>query len=222
MNMSVLKHKGKSYDLDPNGFLSNPESWDHDFAEGMAPQLKIEKGLTNEHWDIINYIRDTHKKTGLCPTVFETCRMNGLRRKELKKLFPSGYQRGACKLAGITFRDSHKQQELFTAEAAEALHAIASKKSYTVDMRGFLMDPDQWDEHYAIHRAYEMKIPGGKLTEKHWKVINFLRESYKKNNEIPTVYDTCDANDLELEDLEKLFPDGYHRGAVKIAGLRLK
>jgi len=220
--MSNLKHKGKSYPLDSLGFLLDIEQWDENFAEGMAPQLQIEKGLTKEHWDVIYSIRKKFEESGRCPTIYETCRENNLRRKQLKNLFPTGYQRGACKLAGITFRDSHKQQELFNTEAAEALHAVASHKSYTVDMRGFLMDPDEWDEHYAIHRAYEMKIPGGKLTEKHWQVIRFLRESYKKNNEIPTVYDTCEANGLELEDLEQLFPDGYHRGAVKIAGLRLR
>lgn len=146
--------------------------------------------------------------------------MNGLRRKQLKKLFPTGYMRGACKLAGITYSDSHKQQQLLY--TADALHAVAVKKTYTVDVRGFLVDTDTWDEHYAIHRAYEMKIPGGKLTEKHWQVIRFLRESFRQNKEIPTVYDTCEANQLELDDLERLFPDGYHRGAVKIAGLRLK
>lgn len=220
--MNVLTHKGKNYPLGSNGFLLDIEQWDENFAEGLAPQLRIEKGLTKEHWDVIHSIRNKFEETDRCPTIYETCRANNLRRKQLKSLFPTGYQRGACKLAGISFRDSHKQQELYSSEAAEALHAVASKKSYTVDMRGFLMDPDEWDEHYAIHRAYEMKIPGGKLTEKHWQVIRFLRESYEKNREIPTVYDTCEANDLELEDLEQLFPDGYHRGAVKIAGLRLK
>jgi tRNA 2-thiouridine synthesizing protein E len=220
--MSILKHKGKSYSLDPLGFLANTERWDENFVEGMAPKLRIEKGLTKEHWDIIYSIRNRFEETGICPTIFETCRENNLRRKQLKKLFPTGYQRGACKLAGITFRDSHQQQQLYTTEAAEALHAVASNKSYTVDVRGFLIDPDEWDEHYAIHRAYEMKIPGGKLTEKHWKIINLLRESYKQNKEIPTVYETCEANHIELEDLEQLFPDGYHRGAVKIAGLRLR
>jgi len=221
--MSVFKHKEKSYDLDSKRFLSNPEAWDENFAEGMALQLQIEKGLTKEHWDVIHSIRNSFEKLGRCPTIFESCRANGLRRKQLKKLFPTGYQRGACKLAGISYSDSHKQQELYySTEIAEALHAVAVNKTYTVDVRGFLMDPDEWDEHYAIHRAYDMKIPSGKLTEKHWQVIRFLRESYKKNKDIPTVYDTCEANNLELEDLEQLFPDGYHRGAVKIAGLRLR
>jgi len=38
---------------------------------------------------------------------------------------------------------------------------------------------------------------------------------------VPTLYETCTASDLELEDLERLFPDGYQRGVVKIAGLRV-
>jgi tRNA 2-thiouridine synthesizing protein E len=36
------------------------------------------------------------------------------------------------------------------------------------------------------------------------------------------VTETCEANDLDIDELEQLFPDGYHRGAVKIAGLRLR
>lgn len=220
--MNVIKHKGKTYNMDASGFLTNSELWDENFPDAIAPLLKIEKGLTKEHWDVIIHIRDNFNKTGVCPTVFETCRMNGMRPKQLKKLFPTGYQRGACKLAGVTFCDSHKQKDLLSTEATKALHAVASKKSYKVDVCGFLIDPAEWDEQYAIHRAFEMKIPGGKLTDKHWKVIKFLRDSYEKNNDIPTVYDTCEANELELEDLEQLFPDGYHRGAVRIAGLRLR
>jgi tRNA 2-thiouridine synthesizing protein E len=38
----------------------------------------------------------------------------------------------------------------------------------------------------------------------------------------PSVTETCEVNDLDIEELEQLFPDGYHRGAVKIAGLRLR
>jgi len=218
--MNILTHKGKDYSLDSIGFLADPEQWDENFVEGMALQLRIEKGLTREHWDVLYSIRNRFEETGICPTIFETCRENNLRRKQLKKLFLTGYHRGACKLAGISFSDSLKQQQVLY--SAEGLHAVASNKSYTVDVRGFLIDPDEWDEHYAIHRAYEMKIPGGKLTEKHWQIIRFLRENFKKNKDIPTVYETCEGNQIGLEDLEQLFPDGYHRGAVKIAGLRLK
>ena len=60
------------------------------------------------------------------------------------------------------------------------------------------------------------------LTNKHWGVIRFLRQSYMENGQVPTVFETCERCGLEIEDLERLFPDGYHRGAVKIAGLRVR
>ena len=63
--MSILKHKGKSYSLDPLGFLANTERWDENFVEGMAPKLRIEKGLTKEHWDIIYSIRNRFEETGI-------------------------------------------------------------------------------------------------------------------------------------------------------------
>jgi tRNA 2-thiouridine synthesizing protein E len=71
-----------------------------------------------------------------------------------------------------------------------------------------------------MHRAMEMKIPGGQLTEQHWQVIYFLRDTFKKEKKIPNIYDTCENCNLEFDRYETLFPDGYHRGAVKIAGLR--
>ncbi|MBE9580198.1 MAG: TusE/DsrC/DsvC family sulfur relay protein, partial [Proteobacteria bacterium] len=77
-------------------------------------------------------------------------------------------------------------------------------------------------EYYAVYKAYDMKIHGGKLSDKHWQIIRFLREYYEKNEEIPTIYETCEANQINIEELEQLFPDGYHRGAVKIAGLRMR
>jgi tRNA 2-thiouridine synthesizing protein E len=66
-----------------------------------------------------------------------------------------------------------------------------------------------------------MKMPQI-LGEEHWRIIHYLRKSYRKNKTIPTVFETCKDNRIDLADLERLFPDGYHRGAVKIAGLRVR
>ncbi len=65
-----------------------------------------------------------------------------------------------------------------------------------------------------------MRIFRGELTSDHWRVIHFLRDAFKQSKRIPTVYETCEGCQLDLDQLEALFPDGYHRGAVKIAGLR--
>jgi tRNA 2-thiouridine synthesizing protein E len=219
--MRIFKHKGKTYDLDSEGFLLSPEKWEQGLAEGLAPEMGITAGLTKEHWDVIHFIRDCFSKTGKCPTLFETCRVNNLRRNELKRLFPTGYMRGACKLSGVSYKEAYLGAD-YMAHSAVDLHAVTQRQEYRVDVRGFLVDPDEWDEHYAAHLAHEMKIPGGVLSQQHWQIIRYLRTGYYKSGKIPTAVETCDANDIDIDDLERLFPDGYHRGAVKIAGLRLR
>jgi TusE/DsrC/DsvC family sulfur relay protein len=217
--MSTFTFGDKSYQLDTEEFLADYNEWDEDFARGMAPKAGIISGLTDDHWKIIRFIRDQFNETGKCPLVYETCRINRLHLQEFKRLFPSGYLRGACKLAGVTYKEGYLNQSGL-GDFAESITSPPQEKSYEIDGRGFLINPYQWDEEFAAARAYEMKMP--KLTEKHWEVIRFLRSSFEKNNMVPNVYETCEANSIELDELQKLFPDGYHRGAVKIAGLRVR
>ena len=232
--MGPFKYKGKSYEVDSNYFLADYNSWDKGFAKGMAQRLGMAEGLRKEQWDVIKFLRESYKETGICPNVYETCRICNLRVNELWTLFPHGFLRGACKLAGISYREGFVGQYKTTwppykGRTAEDMcddkvHLVdkCGDKIYLVDVRGFLVNPDGWDEYYAIHRAYDMKIPGGKLTDKHWQIIRFLRESYDQDKVVPTIYETCGKNNINLEELEQLFPDGYHRGAVKIAGLRVR
>jgi tRNA 2-thiouridine synthesizing protein E len=217
--MGTFSVRGKTYEVDTEEFLSEFSQWDEDFARGMAPKVGVITGLSEDHWRIIHFIRDAFKKTGRCPLVYETTRMNRLHLQELKALFPAGYLRGACKVAGITYKEGYLDQS-WVEDFAEQVTEGAQQKTYETNVRGFLINPSQWDKRYAAHRAWEMKMP--KLTERHWQIISFLRESFEKNNVVPTVYETCEANHIEIDELQELFPDGYHRGAVKIAGLRVR
>ncbi len=217
--MSTLAFAKKTYAVDTDEYLSDFNAWDENFARVMAPKAGIISGLSEDQWRIIYFIRDHYKKTGKCPLVYETARMNRLHLQELKNLFPAGYLRGVCKLAGITYKEAYLDQswaEGFAEQVAEGEEG----KTYEINVRGFLVNPFQWDKRYALHRAWEMKMP--KLTEKHWQIIEFLRQRFAKDNIVPTVYETCEMNLIDLDELQKLFPDGYHRGAVKIAGLRVR
>jgi tRNA 2-thiouridine synthesizing protein E len=218
--MSSVKYNGNTYEVDEMGFLLDHHQWDEAFAEGAAAFTGIPEGLSKRHWKVIHFIRDTFDEQGRCPLVYETCRANGIDMKTLGALFPSGYLRGACKLAGITYRESYVKYS-WSLPARELDSFPSPDKTYEVDVRGFLKDADQWDEMYAVHKAYEMKMPKI-LEEEHWRIIHYLREGYWENQKIPTVFETCRDNGIELADLERLFPDGYHRGAVKIAGLRVR
>jgi len=224
--MAGVTEGATRYRMDEDGFLVDFADWDEEFARTMAPRHRIRDGLTEAHWEVIHYIRRVFSEYGQCPLVFHTCKANGLRIPELQRLFPTGYLRGACRLAGVTYKHSYHGSGSLPAAAARVVsrpegegEPWAADKAYTVDVRGFLVDPKQWDEVYAAHRALDMKMPA--LTEEHWRVIRSLREHHAATGLVPTLYETCTANDLELEDLERLFPDGYERGAVKIAGLRV-
>jgi tRNA 2-thiouridine synthesizing protein E len=54
------------------------------------------------------------------------------------------------------------------------------------------------------------------------KAIDSLRGIVAKKGVVPTIYETCEDNSTETDAREGLFPDGYRRGAVKIAGLRAR
>jgi len=204
--MKTLRFSGKEFYVDSQDFLRDMDQWDETFASGLAPSLGIVEGLSDMHWRVINFIRDTFTSTGTCPSVIQTCRKNGLQMKDLEALFPAGYLRGAVKLAGIAVNYFGQAEP-------------KDRKVYRMDAFGFLDDPLDWDEDFAVGRAHALGMTQG-LSDEHWKVIRYLRESYKRDGKLPTVYECCKANGLDIDGLEKLFPCGYRRGAVMISGLR--
>jgi tRNA 2-thiouridine synthesizing protein E len=218
--MKTFEYNGRKYKVDAKGFLINPKDWDENFAEGMAPYVRIDNGLSENHWRLIYFIRNTFERINNCPLIYVACKKNDIGLGELKKLFPSGYLRGACKLAGVTYRECHFQH--FWLEQDIVHHTrMYERKIYRTDVQGFLVNASDWDENFAIHMAFEMKMPEY-LTDRHWKIIYWLRETYEKTWVVPTIYETCEANDIDIEELERLFPDGYHLGLVKISGLRVR
>jgi tRNA 2-thiouridine synthesizing protein E len=205
--------KGKIYSLDEHGFLDPPEQWDEDFARGMAQKLGIAGGLTPQHWDFIRYLRKKFIEEKTVPLVVHACVENKLRLSRLARLFPTGYHRGACKIAGINYRFMYENNYWLTCESYVVL-----KSEYKVTPLGFLEDFDQWDLRFAQVIANEWELPDG-LTAKHLQILHFLRDSYRATKNIPTVFATCRANKINLDELRALFPGGYRRGACRMAGL---
>ncbi|MBD3402553.1 TusE/DsrC/DsvC family sulfur relay protein [candidate division GN15 bacterium] len=218
--MAVFEHAGKRYKVDSHGFLLDPRDWDENFAIGMAPGVRIPDGLTEDHWRVIRFLRNEFDRMNSCPLVYVACKKNELGLGDLERLFPTGYLRGACKLAGITYREGLFQHYWLEENLKQHEYAY-NKKTYNVDHQGFLVDMDDWDERFALLKAYELKMPEY-LTEAHWRVIYYLRKRCHEGLCVPTIYETCADNGLSIERFQQLFPDGYHRGAVKIAGLHVR
>ncbi len=211
--MSTVTFKGKSYTLDNHGFLDPPEQWDEGFAEGMAKMVGVTSGLTARHWQLIRYLRRKFLDERTVPVVVAACGDNQMRLSELRSLFPTGYHRGACKIAGINYQFMYELNYWLTYETAPP-----AKPRYQLDELGFLRDWERWDEDF-VELAMAQRDPPAAPTPRHMQVIRFLRDYYAANRTLPTVSETCSVNDLNLEELQELFPAGYRRGACRIAGL---
>jgi tRNA 2-thiouridine synthesizing protein E len=209
----TIHFKNRHYTLDGNGFLNPPDQWDEVFAEGMAEHLGIRGGLTPEHWGFIRYLRRKFLEEKTVPLIVYACADNHLRLSRLAFLFPTGYIRGACRIAGINYQFMYESNPWLTYESYSIL-----KSEFRLTESGFLESFDQWNDRFARIVASEWQLPEG-LTEKHWEIIAYLRDYYEKRRTIPAVLTTCRANGIDLDALLDLFPDGYRRGACRIAGI---
>ena len=72
-----------------------------DFAQAYAKEEGIDGTLSEEHWKVINYLRDYYQQFGIAPMIRKLCKETGFDLKRIYALFPSGPAKGACKLAGL-------------------------------------------------------------------------------------------------------------------------
>ena len=92
--------EGRSYEVDEDGFLQEPERWNEEVAKDFAGTEAVAE-LTEGHWKVINYIRGYYVEFGIAPMIRKLCKETGYKLKEIYELFPSGPAKGACKLAGL-------------------------------------------------------------------------------------------------------------------------
>lgn len=86
--------------LGEDGFLADPDQWDHDVAAALAAVEGIPE-LTDDHWKILNHLRDYYLEYQIAPMIRKLCKATGFKLKEIYKLFQNGPARGACKVAGL-------------------------------------------------------------------------------------------------------------------------
>ena len=89
-----------SVEVDEDGFIMNPDEWTEALAKAMASTEAVEE-LTEEHWKLINYLRNYYQKFDVAPMIRKLCKETGFPLKKVYELFPSGPAKGACKLAGL-------------------------------------------------------------------------------------------------------------------------
>jgi len=103
LQMDALIASGKSYPLDRRGFLADPWQWDLDFAAAMARRLGQTGELTLLQLKVVLFVRRHFVRQAEVARIYSTCHACGLSLSRLRDLFPWGYQRGVCRLAGIAY-----------------------------------------------------------------------------------------------------------------------
>jgi len=98
--MPALDFNGQTIELDEDGFIQQPELWSEELAKVIAKTEDVPE-LTEDHWKVVNYLRNYYLEFGIAPMVRKLCKETGCSLKYIYELFPSGPAKGACKLAGL-------------------------------------------------------------------------------------------------------------------------
>ena len=86
-----------------------------------------------------------------------------------------------------------------------------------LDAEGFLQKPEQWNEEIAREIAAENGI--AELTDKHWQVVNFMRDKFLETGSAPTIRSLGKESGVTIKELYQLFPKGPAKLAAKIGGI---
>lgn len=86
-----------------------------------------------------------------------------------------------------------------------------------IDEDGFIQEPAKWNEEVA--RALAATEGVDELNERHWQLINYLRDYYQKFGIAPMIRKMCKEVGMKLAEVYELFPSGPAKGACKAAGL---
>jgi tRNA 2-thiouridine synthesizing protein E len=87
-------------EIDEDGFIQEPERWNKEVAEALAKTEGVDD-MTEEHWKLVNYLREYYLEYGIAPMIRKLCKATGFKLNKVYELFPSGPAKGACKVAGL-------------------------------------------------------------------------------------------------------------------------
>ena len=65
--MATIDVKGKTIEVDEDGFLANLDDWNMDVANYFAQVEGID--MTDQHWEVVNFLREYYKQYQIAPMI---------------------------------------------------------------------------------------------------------------------------------------------------------
>ncbi|MGZ8203700.1 MAG: TusE/DsrC/DsvC family sulfur relay protein [Burkholderiales bacterium] len=94
---------GNALLVDDEGYLVDPADWNEGAVVELARRERIV--LTDAHWAVIRFVREYYEQRHIAPdarfVLKYLAEARGADRNELFRLFPYGYVKQACKIAGM-------------------------------------------------------------------------------------------------------------------------
>lgn len=92
---------GVEVELNEEGFFVDPEQWTAEMVPQLAEEWGVPGPLSDQHWKVLNFMRQEYFEKGTGPTVRKLGKSSGVSVKELYQLFPKGPAKLAARCAGI-------------------------------------------------------------------------------------------------------------------------
>ncbi|MEZ4875313.1 MAG: TusE/DsrC/DsvC family sulfur relay protein [Flavobacteriaceae bacterium] len=84
-----------------------------------------------------------------------------------------------------------------------------------VNEEGYMTDFSQWNKEVGVGLAKEQGID---MTDRHWDVINYIHDMYKKDEPL-SIRGIKKSGILDIKEFYDLFPGGPLKKATLIAGI---
>ncbi|MEJ2213645.1 MAG: TusE/DsrC/DsvC family sulfur relay protein [Gammaproteobacteria bacterium] len=104
-----IEVNGNTIELDGNGNLVDPKAWNEDVAKALAAADDTMDELTQEHFDVLNYLREEYFENNTQP--MERAINKGMGKiwgkkissKDLYNLFPGAPSKQGNRIAGLPY-----------------------------------------------------------------------------------------------------------------------
>ena len=97
--MTLATIAGRPVHVNEEGFLTEFDEWDEALAAELAANIGI--GLTDEHLQVLRFLRDDYRAQGETPTLRRVSTVGGFDTKRLFVLFPKKPAKKMSYVAGV-------------------------------------------------------------------------------------------------------------------------
>jgi tRNA 2-thiouridine synthesizing protein E len=97
--MPVTTLDGRTITVDDEGFMTEYGEWDETLAKALAAQIGLD--LTDEHLDVIRFLRKDFTEKGETATLRRIATVGGFPTKRLFELFPKKPAKKLAYVAGL-------------------------------------------------------------------------------------------------------------------------